>query len=235
MGDCPRNPAEQRDRADDALLCDYAAAGRAAAALYADPAVHPQQRRIWSRGWRRTATPTATASWCCTDSPTSGWCTGPEQIEARVNQNPEIAQQLNLWNQQGSQVFRGNLLVIPLGRTMLYFKPIYLRARSEGAIPELKKVVLASGDRVVMTDTVEEGLQLLLAERAGRTTPRRPRRRRRRPARRAPHPDRPAQPGATGEPTLSRGAGRPQKRRLGCLRRAHAPPGSHPETDGGGE
>jgi uncharacterized membrane protein (UPF0182 family) len=55
---------------------------------------------------------------------------------------------------------------------MLYFKPIYLRARSEGAIPELKKVVLASGDRVVMTDTVEEGLQLLLAERAGRTPPR---------------------------------------------------------------
>jgi uncharacterized membrane protein (UPF0182 family) len=97
---------------------------------------------------------------------------GPEQIEARVNQNPDIAQQLNLWNQQGSQVFRGNLLVIPLGRAMLYFKPIYLRARSEGAIPELKKVVLASGDRVVMTDTVEEGLQLLLAERAGRTPPR---------------------------------------------------------------
>ncbi|MCS7272820.1 MAG: UPF0182 family protein [Fimbriimonadales bacterium] len=93
---------------------------------------------------------------------------GPEQIEARVNQNPEISQQLNLWNQQGSQVFRGNLLIVPLGRAILYFEPIYLQARTEGAIPELKKVVLASGERVVMTDTVEEGLQLLLAERGER-------------------------------------------------------------------
>ncbi|OYT74346.1 MAG: hypothetical protein CFK49_08865 [Armatimonadetes bacterium JP3_11] len=97
---------------------------------------------------------------------------GPEQIEARINQNPEITQQLNLWNQQGSQVFRGNLLIIPLGQAMLYFKPIYLQARTEGAIPELKKVVLASGERVVMTDTVDEGLQLLLARRVGRTPPR---------------------------------------------------------------
>ncbi len=87
---------------------------------------------------------------------------GPVQIEARINQNPEIAQQLNWWNQQGSQVFRGSLLVIPLGNTMLYFKPIYLRAAYEAAIPELKKVILASGNRVVMTDTVDEGLKLLL-------------------------------------------------------------------------
>ncbi|MDM7461072.1 MAG: UPF0182 family protein [bacterium] len=97
---------------------------------------------------------------------------GTEQIEARINQNPNIAQQLALWNQQGTQVFRGNLLVIPLGQAMLYFKPIYLRARSEGAIPELKKVVLVSGERVVMTDTVDEGLQLLLTRRGGRIPPR---------------------------------------------------------------
>ncbi|MCS7208640.1 MAG: UPF0182 family protein, partial [Fimbriimonadales bacterium] len=97
---------------------------------------------------------------------------GPEQIGARINQHPEISQQLNLWNQQGSQVFRGNLLIIPLGRAMLYFEPIYLQARTEAAIPELKKVVLASGERVVMTDTVEEGLRLLLVERGARTPPR---------------------------------------------------------------
>ena len=97
---------------------------------------------------------------------------GPSQIEARINQNPEIVQQINLWNQQGSEVFRGNLLVVPLGNAMLYFKPIYLRAASEVAIPELKKVIFASGDRVVMTDTVEEGLTLLLGQRPGRTTPR---------------------------------------------------------------
>ena len=89
---------------------------------------------------------------------------GPAQIEARINQHPEISIQLNLWNQQGSQVFRGNLLVVPLGNAMLYFEPIYLRAAYEAAIPELKKVILASGSRVVMTDTVEEGLRRLLAE-----------------------------------------------------------------------
>jgi uncharacterized membrane protein (UPF0182 family) len=89
---------------------------------------------------------------------------GPAQIEARINQHPEISIQLNLWNQQGSQVFRGNLLVIPLGNAMLYFEPIYLRAAYEAAIPELKKVILASGSRVVMTDTVEEGLRQLLSE-----------------------------------------------------------------------
>jgi uncharacterized membrane protein (UPF0182 family) len=89
---------------------------------------------------------------------------GPAQIEARINQHPEISIQLNLWNQQGSQVFRGNLLVVPLGNAMLYFEPIYLRAAYEAAIPELKKVILASGSRVVMTDTVEEGLRRLLGE-----------------------------------------------------------------------
>lgn len=89
---------------------------------------------------------------------------GPAQIEARINQNPEIAQQLNLWNQQGSEVIRGHLLVIPLGQTMLYFEPIYLKASYEAAIPELKKVVMASGNRVVMTDTVEQGLDALMGE-----------------------------------------------------------------------
>ncbi len=96
---------------------------------------------------------------------------GPQQIEARINQVPEITQQLTLWNQQGSQVFRGHLLVIPLGETMLYFKPIYLRAATQDAIPELRRVILASGDRVVMTNTVEEGLSALLNTRPPKTTP----------------------------------------------------------------
>ncbi|MCX7688402.1 MAG: UPF0182 family protein [Fimbriimonadales bacterium] len=96
---------------------------------------------------------------------------GPSQIEARINQVPEIVQQINLWNQQGTQVFRGHLLVIPLGNAMLYFRPIYLRAVAEGAIPELKRVILASGDRVVMTETVEEGLAQLLNMRAPAEVP----------------------------------------------------------------
>lgn len=96
---------------------------------------------------------------------------GPSQIEARINQVPEIVQQINLWNQQGTQVFRGHLLVIPLGNAMLYFRPIYLRAVAEGAIPELKRVILASGDRVVMTETVEQGLAQLLNMRAPAEVP----------------------------------------------------------------
>lgn len=96
---------------------------------------------------------------------------GPSQIEARINQVPEIVQQINLWNQQGTQVFRGHLLVIPLGNAMLYFRPIYLRAVAEGAIPELKRVILATGDRVVMAETVEEGLTQLLNMRAPQTVP----------------------------------------------------------------
>lgn len=96
---------------------------------------------------------------------------GPSQIEARINQVPEIVQQINLWNQQGTQVFRGNLLVIPLGNAMLYFRPIYLRAVAEGAIPELKRVILATGDRVVMAETVEDGLVQLMNMRAPKTVP----------------------------------------------------------------
>lgn len=123
---------------------------------------------------------------------------GPVQVEARINQHPEIAQQLNLWNQQGSQVVRGHLLVIPMGQTMFYFKPIYLKASYEAAIPELKKVVLASGERVVMTDTVEQGLELMLGQ--ARATGRAPRS----PTAVTPSPTTPSPPATTpqGIPAL---------------------------------
>lgn len=87
---------------------------------------------------------------------------GPVQVEARISQNPEIAQQLNLWNQQGSEVIRGHLLVIPIGQSILYLEPIYLKAAYEAAIPELKKVIVGSGTAVVMADTVAEGLAQLI-------------------------------------------------------------------------
>lgn len=96
---------------------------------------------------------------------------GPSQIETRISQVPEIVQQINLWNQQGTQVFRGHLLVIPLGNAMLYFRPIYLRAVAEGAIPELKRVILATGDRVVMAETVEQGLAQLMNMRPSQVAP----------------------------------------------------------------
>ena len=82
---------------------------------------------------------------------------GPRQIENRINQNTEIARQVSLWDQRGSQVIRGDLLVIPIEESVLYVQPLYLRAEG-GRIPELKRVVVAYQNRVVMRETLEEGL-----------------------------------------------------------------------------
>ncbi|NEQ99459.1 MAG: UPF0182 family protein, partial [Cyanothece sp. SIO2G6] len=82
---------------------------------------------------------------------------GPSQIEARVDQDPDISGQLTLWGQEGSQVIRGNLLVIPIERSLLYVEPIYLQAET-GELPELKRVIVAYDDQVVMTETLEASL-----------------------------------------------------------------------------
>lgn len=86
---------------------------------------------------------------------------GPLQIEARIDQDSTISPQFSLWDQGGSQVIRGNLLVLPIGNALLYVEPIYLQAES-GRIPELKRVIVASGDQVVMAETLAEGLAELL-------------------------------------------------------------------------
>lgn len=89
---------------------------------------------------------------------------GPFQIEARINQNTEISQQLTLWNQMGSRVIRGaNLLVIPIENSILYVTPLYLRAE-HGHLPELKRVIAAYGEHVVMKETLAEALGALFAE-----------------------------------------------------------------------
>ena len=86
---------------------------------------------------------------------------GTEQIEARMDNDPIISEWFTLRCQEGSFCIRGNLLVIPIADTILYAEPIYLQA--EGVdLPELKKVVLASADHVVMADSVQEGVQALL-------------------------------------------------------------------------
>lgn len=88
---------------------------------------------------------------------------GPFQIEARINQNTAISQQLSLWNQLGSRVIRGNLHVIPIEHSILYVSPLYLRA-STGQIPELKRVIAAYGDQVVMEETLAQALAALFSE-----------------------------------------------------------------------
>jgi uncharacterized protein len=90
---------------------------------------------------------------------------GPFQIEARINQSTEISQQITLWNQMGSRVIRGaNLLVIPIENSILYVTPLYLRAEY-GHLPELKRVIAAYGEKVVMKETLSEALSALFATR----------------------------------------------------------------------
>ena len=79
---------------------------------------------------------------------------GPRQIEARIDQDPFISQQLTLWNQRGSQVIRGNLLVIPIERSLVYVEPLYIAAE-KGQLPELKRVIVGFGDRIAMEETLE--------------------------------------------------------------------------------
>ncbi|HEY9762411.1 MAG TPA: UPF0182 family protein [Trichocoleus sp.] len=88
---------------------------------------------------------------------------GPGQIEARISQTPEISEQLTLWSQQGSRVLRGDLLVIPIEQSLLYVQPLYLRAE-QGELPELKRVIVAYSDRVVMRETLEEGLNAIFGQ-----------------------------------------------------------------------
>ena len=89
---------------------------------------------------------------------------GPQQIEASIDQNPTIAQELTLLGQGGSQVIRGNLLVIPINDTILYVQPLYIQAvNSPGAFPQLGRVIVAGGGAVVMQPTYAEALDALLA------------------------------------------------------------------------
>lgn len=90
---------------------------------------------------------------------------GPFQIEARIQQNTEISQQISLWNQMGSRVIRGHLLVVPIENSILYVSPLYLRAES-GQLPELKRVIAAYGDRVVMEETLGAALAAIFKETA---------------------------------------------------------------------
>jgi len=85
---------------------------------------------------------------------------GPMQIEARINQDQNISKDLTLWNQQGSQVLRGQMLVLPIGHTFLYVEPIYIQA-SQAKMPQLKKVALAMGNTLVYADTYQQALEQL--------------------------------------------------------------------------
>lgn len=88
---------------------------------------------------------------------------GPAQIEALIDQNPEISAQLSLWGQHGSDVIRGDLLVVPVGRSLLYVQPLYIKAE-RGEMPELKRVIVSTGGRVAWDETFGGALERLFGQ-----------------------------------------------------------------------
>ena len=86
---------------------------------------------------------------------------GPMQIDARVNQDQTISKDLSLWNQQGSQVLRGQTLVLPIENSFLYVEPIYIQA-TQASMPQLKKVALAMGNLLAYADTYQQALAQLI-------------------------------------------------------------------------
>jgi uncharacterized membrane protein (UPF0182 family) len=93
---------------------------------------------------------------------------GPKQIVARINQDTEISRQVSLWDQRGSSVIQGTLLVIPVENSLLYVQPLYLRAET-GKIPELKRVIVAYENRIAMEETLERALARIFGQSSGET------------------------------------------------------------------
>lgn len=89
---------------------------------------------------------------------------GTEQIEARINQDPVISQQISLWNRQGSRALQGNLLVIPIEQSLLYVEPLYLEAE-QNSLPTLVRVIVAYENRIVMAETLDQALQAIFQPR----------------------------------------------------------------------
>jgi hypothetical protein len=95
---------------------------------------------------------------------------GPGQVVARINQDQEISPQITLWSQQGSEVIQGTLLVIPIEESLLYVRPLYLRAQG-GRIPELKRVIVAHQNRIIMEETLDKALERMFGEAAAAESP----------------------------------------------------------------
>jgi hypothetical protein len=119
---------------------------------------------------------------------------GPRNIQARINQDPVISQQIALWNQQGSRVITGSLLAIPIDQSLIYVQPLYLAASEQGALPELRRVVVAYGNQIAMEPTLEAALARIFGGRVRGDEP---------PGR--PAAERPAAPGSA--PTTAIAAG----------------------------
>jgi len=103
------------------------------------------------------------------DFPKAKLVYGPKQIDARIDQDASISQQLSLWNQRGSQVIRGSMLAIPIEKSLLYVQPLYLAAE-KGSLPELKRVIVAFGNQIAMEENLELALQRVFGGRVAPVT-----------------------------------------------------------------
>jgi len=95
---------------------------------------------------------------------------GPSQIENRIQQDTVITEQLALWGRGGSRVIRGNLLMIPLGKSTLYVEPVFLQAEA-GGLPELKRVIVVAGERIAMEPTLQGSIAAIFGTEAPLTEP----------------------------------------------------------------
>jgi len=96
---------------------------------------------------------------------------GPKQIVARINQDTEISRQVSLWDQRGSQVIQGTLLVIPVENSLIYVQPLYLVATDRVGLPELRRVIVAFGNQLLMEPNLEAALAGLFGGRPPETGP----------------------------------------------------------------
>lgn len=84
---------------------------------------------------------------------------GPMMVESRIDQNTDISEEFTLWSQQGSRVLRGNMVIVPIESSLLYVEPIYLESDSENSLPEMKRVVVSFGDKIVMRESLKGALE----------------------------------------------------------------------------
>ena len=131
---------------------------------------------------------------------------GPRQIDARIDQDPIISQQLALWNQRGSTVIRGSLLAIPIDQSLIYVQPLYLAASEQGALPELRRVIVAYGNAIAMEPTLEQSLARIFGGRVPGGAP-------------PPTADRPAAEGSADVRTIGKRAWEIWTRAQDALRR----------------
>jgi uncharacterized membrane protein (UPF0182 family) len=89
---------------------------------------------------------------------------GPIMIESRIDQDPFISQEFTLWGQQGSTILRGNLIVVPIENSILYVEPIYLQSDNQNSLPEMKRVIVAYKNEIVMEQTLDIALMRLFGE-----------------------------------------------------------------------